>query len=78
MQGLKWNPRYVKYAAANGMSPKRMLRHDRRRYPGGCMCGFLLWSSAKIAKARKERPDWFLNGTLVNHDAYDAWLTATP
>ena len=40
-----WNPRYLAYCAANGHdnSPEIMMEHDRAAFPGGCMCGFILW-----------------------------------
>jgi len=37
------NPCYVAYAKAHGMTPARMMARDRRKYPGGCMCGFICW-----------------------------------
>lgn len=42
-----WNPRYVAYAHANGCTPSGMLVVDAERYPGGKMCGFVLWNEQK-------------------------------
>ena len=68
------NPRYVNYARAHGKSPAAMLAADKITWPGGCMCGFLLWNSARLAEFRKLRPDCFLDSTLVLHAPYDDWL----
>ena len=39
----EWNPRYEAYARVHGRDPEAMLEYDRKRWPGGCMCGFMLW-----------------------------------
>lgn len=41
------NPRYYFYSKAHGRTHEEMLEYDRKRYPGGCMCGFILWITAK-------------------------------
>lgn len=71
---MKRNPRYVLYARSNGKTPSRMLAADKKRWPGGRMAGFLLWSSTMILRARVEHPEWFIGPSLWNHKAYDAWL----
>ena len=43
----QWTPRYTAYAQAHGRSPDQMLEFDSERYPGGKMCGFILWIDAK-------------------------------
>jgi len=42
-----WNPRYVAYAKAHGRGPRAMLTLDRMRWPGGCMCGYIVWINRK-------------------------------
>ena len=46
-----WDSRYICYCAANGgLLPEETLKRDEEKYPGGCMCGFLLWSQGMIRK----------------------------
>jgi hypothetical protein len=68
------NPRYLAFAAAHGKTPKAMLEHDREHWPGGVMCGFLLWMSAALSVCRREHPEFFVNGNIVRHDKFDVWL----
>lgn len=42
-----WNQRYVAYAQAHGRSPEAMLEHDGEQWPGGKMCGFMIWVSQR-------------------------------
>jgi len=44
----QWTRRYTLYALSQGMSPKRTLKRDRREWPGGCMCGYILWNEGMI------------------------------
>lgn len=43
-------------------------------WPGGIMCGFITWHSARLEEARTRRPEFFFMGGLMNHRAYDNWL----
>ena len=36
-------PRYSAYCRAHGRDPESMLAHDRERFPGGKMAGFIVW-----------------------------------
>ena len=83
MAKLQWNPRYLAYCrATGGLSPEKTLERDREKFPGGCMCGFILWHSAKLTKARKQHPEFFyieIGGTvggLLDQKGYDKWLNA--
>ncbi len=47
MSAGDWNPYYLTYAAASGLSPEAMLHYDSERFPGGKMCGFIIWMSQR-------------------------------
>lgn len=73
------NPRWVNYARVHGRGPDEQLAHDRKAWPGGSMCGFILWNRARLAEFGKASPEAFVvGGHLVDHAAYDAWLDALP
>lgn len=74
-----WNPRYVHYARVHKRTPEDMLTHDERRFPGGKMCGFILWIRKKWQQWDK-LPDHggrFPGSCVARqeaHDDFDAWL----
>ena len=67
-------PRYAAYCAAHHKTPDEMLAHDAQAWPGGSMCGFILWIGSK----------WESWGALVggkpkilsqeHHSQFDSWL----
>ena len=72
-----WNPRYVAYARAHGRDPATMLAIDKRRLPGGCMVGFLVWMSTRWQEWRRERAvpsDAIL--WMTDYADFDKWLSA--
>lgn len=42
---MNWNPLYVSYANSRGRTPEEMLKVDDVSFPGGSMCGYLIWIS---------------------------------
>lgn len=69
------NPRYLAYCRAHGHTPEEQLEIDRKSWPGGSMCGFILWNTGKLDRFKKIRPSAFMfTGQLIDHDAYDNWL----
>lgn len=58
---MAWNPLYVLYAKANGRTPEEQAEADPIEWPGGCMCGFILWVN------RKYRELWDVLGVPL-HD----------
>jgi hypothetical protein len=73
-----WNPRFLAYCRAHGRSPAAMLAHDEELWPGGKMCGFMLWLREQWknwADARGGMP-----GVLskAHHADFDGWLDARP
>jgi hypothetical protein len=51
----RWNARYVAYAIAHGRTCEAQLAHDRVRWPGGRMAGFLIWMSGALETWRRGR-----------------------
>ena len=82
MNNAEWNSRYLQYCrATGGLSPDATLERDRERYPGGCMCGFILWTNDMITACREAHPEYFyvdidrkVTRNLINHKGYDKWL----
>lgn len=70
------NPRYVVYALAHGRTPDQMMEHDKERYPGGKMCGFMLWISDRWQAWHKahgyRRHDYII--TREDHGHFDEWI----
>ena len=88
-----WNPRYANYARVHGKTPEEMLALDGERWPGGKMCGFVLWNSARVHEWKTlvghphesdlhGRPGKSFAalgmGGPNDHERYDAWLAALP
>jgi hypothetical protein len=74
MNSPEFNPRYLAYCRAQGLTPAETMTRDEQVWPGGKMCGFILWSSAALEECRREHPEYFMDGHLLQHKAYDAWL----
>lgn len=69
------NPRYVVYARAHGKTPDEMMAHDDKAWPGGVMCGFIIWMSQQQTLFYKAHPEAFLDRyTISDSAAWDAWL----
>lgn len=75
---LDLNPRWVNYARVHGRTPDEQLAHDRERWKGGSMCGFILWGREMLPRFSREHPEAFMVGRLIDHAAYDRWLDALP
>ena len=43
------------YAKTHGKEPAEMMAHDTERWPGGKMCGFMLWISDRWNQWHKAR-----------------------
>lgn len=43
-----YQPRYLLYCAAKGNTPEQQAEKDRALYPGGYMCGYMLWVREQV------------------------------
>lgn len=69
------NPHYAAYSRAHGRSIDAMMEHDRKEYPGGCMCGFILWISKQSQAMYDVHPEAFLErGRIRDGVAWAQWL----
>lgn len=42
------NPRWLGYMYAMGFTdPDEFMEHEHEQWPGGCMCGFMLWMAPR-------------------------------
>lgn len=57
----EWSPEWVAYATAHDRTPDEQLAHDRARWPGGRMAGFLLWTAATWAAWAIDRQRTFID-----------------
>ena len=74
---MSWNQRYVAYAWAHGNIPLIQQQADMMNWPGGLMCGYILWIQERKAEFRKSSPAAFIGPELHDHAAFDAWLFGT-
>lgn len=71
----KWNPRYVRYAEANGHTPEDQAAADARAYPGGKNTGFILWiNEAWTAWSALRGRDRNAFKSDADHADFDLWL----
>lgn len=69
------NPRYVAYAVLSGKTVEQALADDEVQYPGGRMCGYILWIGAQWERFyRLNGWRWDHLKSLEDHDRFDAWL----
>lgn len=72
---MKWNPYFLAYARAAGREPDAQLEHDKARYPGGCMAGFIVWIAAAKRRFAHAHPDCILpNGDYRRLNNTEAFL----
>jgi hypothetical protein len=68
------NPRYLAYCKAHGNTPEEQKELDEREYPGGSMCGFMLWVSQKKQKFSHIYPEGMIGHHIFNQDMWDEFL----
>ena len=76
MSKRTYTHRYTVYAAQHGKTPDEMLAHDKKRWPGGKMCGFMLWINKRWQEWHEakgyRRHDYIV--TSADHVDFDAWI----
>ncbi len=69
MAKSKYNPRYLAYCKAMKVgSPEAMMRRDSKKYPGGCMTGFVLWMRERQRKFQEKSPEACMDGHVCGCD----------
>ena len=69
------NPRYVAYAQAHGHTPDEQMTSDEKAWPGGVMCGFMIWMSQQKELFYKAHAECFLDHwTISDQKAWTTWL----
>ena len=73
-----YQPRYLAYCKAHGRKPEEQMEHDREQWPGGIMCGFILWMSQKFAEWRAVAPPCPVYARMTGEDAkgFDKFIGA--
>lgn len=72
---MKYNPRYSHYCASNHNIESAQLIIDKQVYPGGCMCGFIIWISEHWREFKlliNYPPNTFISEST--HIEFDNWL----
>ena len=69
-------PRYSAYCVTHDKTPDEMLAHDRKRWPGGCMCGFLIWMNAASRMFKDQYPEAIFGSGIATsyQDTFTAFL----
>lgn len=74
----EYQSRYAAYCRAHGYpSPGKMLERDAEEYPGGKMCGYILWISERRRAWRGETGYSGECLTQEHQDSFDTWLQRT-
>lgn len=75
-----FQPRFAAYARVHGRTPEEQIAHDKTAWPGGVMCGFILWNGARWREWRAangfRRDDDYMSPE--DHARYDRWLAELP
>lgn len=68
------NPHWLAYCRANGNTPDEQLGHDRKKWPGGCMVGYILWINDRHAEFRQAHPEAFIGQNIGNRKLWGEFL----
>ena len=66
------NSLYLAYCRAHGKTPEEMAEHDAAEWPGGRMCGYILWMGERKKEFAAAHPE-----AMLGHAVYDlaAWAS---
>jgi hypothetical protein len=78
MTARQWSPEYTAFANAHGRDPQVQLDRDTERWPGGKMCGFILWMGRALRAFKELHPEACVHGCIVDHDAKVKFLRTFP
>ncbi len=73
---MSWNPNFLAYAQAHGREPQAMIDADAIKYPGGKMCGYILWIMRQEKAFRTAHPEAFCGFNISDLKAWGWWLQA--
>jgi hypothetical protein len=68
------NPRYLAYCHANGKTVEEMKAFDEKKYPGGRMCGFIIWMFPLIMNFKKKHPEHCVGERIRDQKAFDNYI----
>lgn len=71
---MAWNPHYLAYADAHDRAPEEQGVHDKKRYPGGCMAGFIVWMSERRREFAADRPECVQGDRIIDPAAWTEYL----
>ena len=71
---MKYQARYLAYCKVHAMPPEKTLAHDRKKFPGGLMCGFINWIAEKKAEFKKCSPESFYGDFISDQDKFTKFL----
>lgn len=73
-KSLFYNERYLAYCRYHKKTPDEMMSFDRKRWPGGVMCGYVLWINEQSRKFKEIKPGAFVFDGLTDHKGFDDFL----
>lgn len=66
--------RYRIYCEAQGRTPDEQRAHDAKRWPGGRMCGYILFIQRAVAQAERTSQRFMIGAHVWHHDDFTEWL----
>lgn len=68
---MRVQPRYEAYCRAHGNTPEEQTEADRKRWPGGAGCGFMIWIGERLHEFIDEcRPEYRRGAWRPDYDVY--------